>query len=111
MEEKFNQQKESVLARHSKDVSEDMLTVYRRQKQAYVMIWATVSKIWKSSLIFVKHGAKVNTNVYIADILTSALHDMKEHFKNEDFTIQQNGAPSHTSNKTQAWCKDNFLWF
>ena len=58
-----------------------------------------------------KQGAKVNTNVYIDDILVPALRDMKEHFKNEDLTIQKNGAASHTSNKTQAWCKDNFLWF
>ena len=79
VEEKFNQQKESVLARHSKDVSEDMLTVYRRQKQAYVMIWATVSKIWKSPLIFVKQGVKVKCrNVYINKMLAHALHDIKE---------------------------------
>ena len=36
---------------------------------------------------------------------------MKEHFKSEDFTIQQDGATSHTSNKTQAWWNCNFLWF
>ena len=60
-------------------------------------------------MIFVKQGAKVDTNVYIDDILAPALHDMKELFKNEDFTIQQDGAHSHTSNKTQAWCKDNVV--
>ena len=25
--------------------------------------------------------------------------------------VQQDGAPSHSSNKNQVWCKDNFLWF
>ena len=44
-------------------------------------------------------------------IFSPALRDMKEYFKNEDFTIQQDGALSHTSNKIQAWCKDNLLWF
>ena len=47
-----------------------------------------------------KLGAKVNTYVYIDDILAPALHDMKKHFKNEDFTYQQDRAPSSTSNKT-----------
>ena len=40
------------------------------------MVWATVSKTWKP-LIFVKQGAKVNTNVYNDDILAPALRDMK----------------------------------
>ena len=44
----------------------------------------------------------------VHDILAHALRDMKEHFKNKDFIIEQD-SPSHTSNKTQAWCKDNFL--
>lgn len=111
VEAKFNPQNDRVLARHSEDVPEDMLTVYRRQKPASVMVWAAVSKTWKSPLIFVKEGAKVNTNVYIDDILAPALRDMKEHFKRENFTFQQDGAPSHTSNKTQAWCRDNFPRF
>ena len=109
LEAKFNPQNDRVLAQHSEDVPEDMLTVYRRQKP--VKVWAAVSKTWKSPLIFVKQGAKVNTNVYINDILAPALRDIKEHFKNEDFTIQQHGGPSHTSSKTQAWCKDNTLRF
>ena len=29
------------------------------------MVWALVLKTWKSLLIFVKQGAKANTNVYI----------------------------------------------
>ena len=66
------------------------------------MIWDAVSKTWKSPLIFVKKGAKVNTNVYIDDILAPVFRDMKELFKNEDFAIQQDGALSFTSNKTQA---------
>ena len=28
-----------------------------------------------------------------------------------DFTFLQDGAPSHTSNKTQAWCRNNFQRF
>ena len=50
--------------------------------------------------IFVKKGAKVNKNVYTDNILAPALREMKEHFINEDFTFQQDGAPSDISNKT-----------
>ena len=83
-----------MLATHSEDVPEDMLTVYRRQKPVSVMIWAAVSKTWKYPLIFVKQGANVNTNVYIGYILVPALRDIIEHFKTKEFTIQQNGASS-----------------
>ena len=45
------------------------------------MIWAV--KNWKSLLIFVKQGTKVNTDVYIGDMLAPTLRNMKKHFKNK----------------------------
>ena len=100
VEAMFNPQNDRDLTQYSKDVPADMLNVYRRQKPASVMVWAAVSKTWKSPLVFVKKGAKVNKNVYIDYILASALGELKENFKNEDATFQKNGAPSRTSNKT-----------
>ena len=64
VEAHFNPQNDRVLARHSEDIPEDMLTVYRPQKPASVVVWAAVSKTWKSPLIFAKKGVKVNTNTY-----------------------------------------------
>ena len=61
------------LAQHSEDVPEDMVTIYCRQKPASVMVWAAGSKTWKYPLIFVKQDAKVNTNLYINDILAPVL--------------------------------------
>ena len=72
VEAQFNPQNDRVLARHSEDIPEDMLTVYRRQKAASVMVWAAVSKTWKSPLIFVKEGAKVNTNAYCTTFISLA---------------------------------------
>ena len=69
MKQQFYPQNDKVLAANSEDVPEDMLTVYRPQKLSSVMVWAAVSKTWKLPLIFVKQGVKVNTNVYIDDIL------------------------------------------
>ena len=51
---KFNPKNDRVLTRHSENVPEEMLIVYRRQKPAFVIVWASVSKTWKYSLIFVK---------------------------------------------------------
>ena len=75
------------------------------------MVWGAISKSWKSHLIFVKEGVKVNTDSYVNDILTPALASMKEKFKNKSFTFQQDGAPSHTSKKTQKWCEEHFPSF
>ena len=99
MEAKFSPQNDKVLAKHSEDVPEDVLTIYRHHTPASVMVWVAVSKTWKSPLIVVKQGIKVNTNVYIDEILAPALRDMKKYFKNEDFIFQQDGGSSHTSDK------------
>ena len=62
-------------------------------------------------MIFVRESAKVNTNAYIENILTPTLLEMKKYFKNKEFTFQQDGAPSHTSKKTEDWCRVNFPLF
>ena len=53
----------------------------------------------------------MNTNAYIETILTPALQAAKKHFKDKSFIFQQDGAPSHTSKKTQKWCQDHFPGF
>ena len=75
------------------------------------MVWAAISENRRSSLIFVKQGCKVNTKLYIEDILTPALAEMKEHFQNDQFIFEQDSAPSHTSKKTQEWCQSYFPRF
>ena len=75
------------------------------------MVWAAISENWRSSLIFVKQDCKVNIKSCIEDILTPALVEMKEYFKNDQFIFQQDGAPSHTSKKNQEWCRSHFPRF
>ena len=48
VEAQFNPQNDRVLARHSEDIPEDMLAVYRHQKPVPIVVWAAVSKTWKS---------------------------------------------------------------
>ena len=75
------------------------------------MVWAAISKTWKSPLIFVKPGVKINSDYYINEILVPASEEMKRHYKNDIFIFQQDGAPSHTSQKCQEWCKRGFPRF
>ena len=88
-----------------------MKSVFRRQRPASVMIWAAISKSWKSPLIFVKEGAKINANSYIDNILTPDDAQMKKHFKDRPFTFLQYGALSHMANKTQEWGERHFPSF
>ena len=111
VEAKFNTQNDRILGKPPKDLPDHLRFVSRRQKPSSVMVWGAISKSWKSPLIFVKEGVKVNTDSYVNDILTPALASMKEKFKNKSFTFQQDGAPSHTSKKTQKWCKEHFPSF
>ena len=106
-----NRQNDRVLAKSSADIPDSARSVFRRQKPSSVMVWAAISKTWKSPLIFVPQGVKINTNAYIETILSPALQAAKKHFKNKPFVFQQDGAPSHTSKKTQKWCQDHFPGF
>ena len=65
VEAKFNSQRDRILAKSADSVSPSVKTVYRRQKPANVMVWATISESWRSPLVFVKEGAKINANSYI----------------------------------------------
>ena len=71
-EAKFNSQNDRILAKSADSTPTSVKSVFRRQKPAYVMVWAAVSESWKFPLIFVKEGAKINANSYIDDILTPA---------------------------------------
>ena len=101
VEAQSNSQNDRILAKSADNISSSINSVYRRQKPASAMVWAAISENWRSTLIYVKEGTKLNANSYIEDILTPAHVEMKKHFKDNPFTFQQDGAPSHTANKTQ----------
>ena len=75
------------------------------------MVWVAVSKMWKSPLILIKQGTKLNTNAYVEDILIPASQATKKHFGNENFTFQQDSAPSHTSIKFKRGAEPIFRIF
>lgn len=107
----FNRKNDLVIGRTSKDVPKNARVIARRQKPASVMVWAGVSKTWKSPLFFIPMGVKVNAQLYINDILVPMANAAKQHFKERVWTFQQDGATSHTANITQTWCKKHLPQF
>ena len=106
-----NNQKDRVYPKSSADIDDFLRTVFCLQMLCFLMAWAAVYKSWKSPLIFVNKGIKINTDRFINDIFVPSFEEMEKHFEHQLFTFQQNGAPSHTSRKTQDWCQLPFPRF
>ncbi|KAF2355947.1 hypothetical protein FHG87_013296 [Trinorchestia longiramus] len=86
--------------------------VTRRQNAQSVMIWAAVTATGRSPLVFVSCGVKLNSEQYISRILESKLLPWAtEHFKDSQWSFQQDSAPSHSSNVFQTWIQRNILSF
>lgn len=63
VEEKLNRQNSRIYALTIKDISEDMRTVQRFQKEKKIMVWYTILK--KKSqfpMIFVESGTRINAS-------------------------------------------------
>ena len=72
------------------------------------MVWAGISGIGRTPLVFVPAGAKINSISYRELILEPVLKDLSQiMFSGESFLFQQDGAPAHTSKLTQSWLKEN----
>ena len=64
-------------------------------KPAFVMVWAAVSKTWRSLLIFINQSAKINAKYYVENILEPMLKSAKDHFGDDTlWTFQQDNATS-----------------
>ena len=76
--------------------------VTRHQNPQSVMVWAAVTATWRSPLLFVPTGVKLNSDRYVSDILEGCLLPWAEqHFKDKPWTLQQDLVPSHGSKFTQ----------
>lgn len=61
--------------------------------------------------VYIPSGVKVNTETYI-EILNSKVKPwINLHYPDGNYVFQQDGAPPHTSKKTQAWLKDHLVAF
>ncbi|KAI6655436.1 hypothetical protein LOD99_2271 [Oopsacas minuta] len=72
------------------------------------MVWAGVSSIGKTPLVFVPEGTKINAKVYQDLILDKYVRHIGSTFmKGEKWIFQQDGAPAHTAKSTLQWLSSN----
>ena len=87
--------------------------VTRSNFASSVMVWAGICATGKTPLVFIEKGVKVTAKVYQDQILKDVLAPWaRNHFGNQDWTLQQDWAPSHSAKTTIALCKELFpnIW-
>ena len=89
-----------------------------------LMVWGMMNFRAISKLHFIAPKQTVNTAYYIDEILSKSCLDTLNRTKNYGSVLErkmvqnmskavfmQDGAPAHTSKKTQSWCKENLANF
>lgn len=72
-----------------------------------IMVWCGLTINGATRVHFVEPGDKIDQIYYRNRIMRHAKREGNRLFGHRDWVYQQDGAPSHTANKTQAWCATN----
>ncbi|VDL78127.1 unnamed protein product [Nippostrongylus brasiliensis] len=84
----------------------------RQAHPAKLMVCAFITSDGKAPLFFVDSGARINTEIYLEDILKKHLLPwLTSHFGEESYVFQQDGAPAHKAKLVQKWCRSNLTDF
>ncbi|VDL65467.1 unnamed protein product [Nippostrongylus brasiliensis] len=76
------------------------------------MVWTAITSDGKSDLVFVEEGVKIDSSLYLEDILTKSLLSWtRNHFTGQSFVFQQDGAPAHKSKAEQGWLQRELAEF
>ena len=90
------------MAVNKEDILLNERIAYKRQKPAYVMVWAGVTSTGeKTPLIFIEEGVKINQHVYLNMLKKQLVPWINVTFKESGTTLQQDGAISHFANLVQ----------
>lgn len=91
------------------EVPEHIKFKFTTKHPAGVMVFGAVaSNGLAMPPVFIKEGLKVNTEVYIGILKDHLMPWIKANFGKDQFVVfQQDGAPCHTSKRTQAWLAEN----
>ena len=95
----FNHQNDRIWAEEAPDNEER--AVERTQKVESVMVWASISSRGKIPLVF------VDRYVYMNLLRENLFLWAEDVFGDEEWTFQQDGAPSHKAIETQDFLPDN----
>ena len=83
------------------DVAAVRLIREREHFSRNVMVSVGVSRMGKPGLIFIEPGAKVNSSYYCEQVLGEGLFpNIRAKCGQYNWTLQQDGAPSHTARNT-----------
>jgi len=86
--------------RSKREVAAERLLKRRKYFSKSVMVSVAVSKLGKSSVVFVQPSTKVNSKYYCDNVLEAGLLHEIRRISNNDFLFQQDGAPAHHSRHT-----------
>jgi transposase len=103
-----NRQNDRVYGRKKKQVASNRLYHESSRFTRKLMVSAGVSWSGKTSIHFIDtEPVKVNSLRYIELLDDGLLPDSRRLYPRGDFVFQQDGAPSHTSNASQAFLRAN----
>jgi AraC-like DNA-binding protein len=99
-------------ARKKRDVSSTRLIRERQHFSRNVMVSVAISKMGKSRIVVIEPGAKVNSQYYCQHVLGDGLlPDIRAICQHHTWTLQQDGAPSHTAKNTMEYLRRENISF
>lgn len=108
IEEKINKSQNRVYGTKAKNIPKRFKNVSRSHHPASIMVWAGVSIKGKAPLHFVDPGVKMDAKYYQEEVLEKIVRPLNDSlFDGEDWTFQQDSAPSHRAKSTQMWLENN----
>ena len=82
-----------------------------KHPQSVMVLGVVASDGHKCPPIFVPAGVKVNTEAYLELLESKVLPWLKKTYPQGNYVFQQDGAPAHTSRRTQKWLAANMSDF
>ena len=59
--------------------------------------------------MFIEKNVKINAACYMTEVLEKVVAPaLRDPYGKDHYVFQQDGAPVHTANIVQAWCRENF---
>lgn len=108
VDQAYNRRNDRAVVRRGEEVPK----VMRTKHPASVMVLAVIGDDGqKMPLHFFESGLKVNTEVYLDAMTKTVKPWLSRAYPEGNYTWTQDGAPSHTSRKTQEWCRVNLASF
>ncbi|KAI6661014.1 hypothetical protein LOD99_13737 [Oopsacas minuta] len=108
IEEATNSQNNRVISTSVSAIPDKFRYISRMKKPLSVIVWAGVSAVGRTPLIFIPPGVKINAKTYQELVLEPVVKGLSQTmFSGQQFVFQQDCAPAHTANTTQDWLKHN----